>query len=37
VPDPFYGGSAGFQEVLAMVERTSATLVAALEHELVRQ
>jgi protein-tyrosine phosphatase len=37
VPDPYYGGSAGFQEVLAMVERTSATLVAALEHELVRQ
>lgn len=31
VPDPYYGGDDGFQEVLAMVERTSASLVAALE------
>ena len=25
VPDPYYGGDAGFEEVLTMVERTSAT------------
>jgi protein-tyrosine phosphatase len=31
VPDPYYGGDAGFEEVLTMVERTCATLVAALE------
>jgi protein-tyrosine phosphatase len=31
VPDPYYGGDAGFEEVLSMVERTSAALVAALE------
>ena len=31
VPDPYYGGPAGFEEVLAMVERTAATIVAALE------
>jgi protein-tyrosine phosphatase len=31
VPDPYYGGEQGFEEVLAMVERTCATLVAALE------
>ena len=30
VPDPYYGGDAGFEEVLAMVERTSATLVDLL-------
>ena len=24
VPDPYYGGDSGFEEVLAMVERTSA-------------
>lgn len=30
VPDPYYGGDAGFQEVLSMVERTCAALVAAL-------
>ena len=30
VPDPYYGGDAGFEEVLGMVERTSAALVAAL-------
>jgi protein-tyrosine phosphatase len=34
VPDPYYGGDAGFEEVLSMVERTSAALVAALESEL---
>ena len=26
VPDPYYGGDAGFEEVLTMVERTSASL-----------
>jgi protein-tyrosine phosphatase len=31
VPDPYYGGDSGFEEVLAMVERTAAALVAALE------
>ena len=31
VPDPYYGGDAGFEEVLEMVERTSAALVAALQ------
>ncbi len=35
VPDPYYGGSSGFEEVLRMVERTSTALVAALEQELV--
>ena len=30
VPDPYYGGARGFEEVLAMVERSCATLVAAL-------
>lgn len=30
VPDPYYGGEDGFKEVLAMVERTSARLVALL-------
>lgn len=30
VPDPFFGGDAGFRTVLAMVERTSAALVAAV-------
>lgn len=34
VPDPYYGGRRGFQEVLTMVERTSAALTAALEQEL---
>jgi protein-tyrosine phosphatase len=34
VPDPYYGGDAGFEEVLSMVERTSAALVAALERDL---
>ena len=30
VPDPYYGGDAGFEEVLTMVERTSATLADRL-------
>ena len=30
VPDPYYGGGAGFEEVLTMVERTTATIVAQL-------
>ena len=36
VPDPYYGGPAGFEEVLHMVERTSASLVTVLRHELAR-
>ena len=31
VPDPYYGGEQGFEEVLAMVERTCGALVAALQ------
>jgi low molecular weight protein-tyrosine phosphatase len=31
VPDPYYGGADGFEEVLAMVERTCAALVAELQ------
>jgi protein-tyrosine phosphatase len=34
VPDPYYGGPAGFEEVLGMVERTSAALVSALQRDL---
>jgi protein-tyrosine phosphatase len=34
VPDPYYGGDSGFEEVLAMVERTSAEIVAALRRRL---
>lgn len=30
VPDPYYGGDEGFHDVLAMVERTTAHLVAEL-------
>jgi protein-tyrosine phosphatase len=30
VPDPYFGGDDGFEDVLAMVERTADTLVAAL-------
>jgi protein-tyrosine phosphatase len=37
VPDPYYGGDSGFEEVLEMVERTSGTLVAGLEAVLARQ
>jgi protein-tyrosine phosphatase len=33
VPDPYYGGDAGFEEVLEMVERTAAALVAALQRQ----
>ena len=33
VPDPYYGGPAGFEEVLRMVERTTAAIVAALQGE----
>ncbi|WP_329957586.1 arsenate reductase/protein-tyrosine-phosphatase family protein [Nocardioides anomalus] len=31
VPDPYYGGEQGFEEVLGMVERTCAVLVAGLQ------
>ena len=34
VPDPYYGGDAGFEEVLGMAERTSIALVAALQKAL---
>lgn len=34
VPDPYYGGPAGFEEVLRMVQRTSASLVRELGREL---
>ncbi|WP_460851165.1 low molecular weight protein-tyrosine-phosphatase [Nocardioides montaniterrae] len=34
VPDPYYGGPAGFDVVLAMVERTCEALVAELQHVL---
>jgi protein-tyrosine phosphatase len=34
VPDPYYGGDAGFEEVLSMVERTSETRVAAIASRL---
>ena len=34
VPDPFYGEDDGFDTVLAMVERTAAALVTALEREV---
>jgi len=30
VPDPYYGGQQGFEEVLAMVERSSETLATAV-------
>ncbi|TIC84995.1 low molecular weight phosphotyrosine protein phosphatase [Nocardioides sp. GY 10113] len=30
VPDPYYGGDAGFRNVLAIVERTADALVAAI-------
>lgn len=33
VPDPYYGGDSGFEEVLAMVERTARSLVQTLERE----
>jgi len=34
VPDPYYGGTDGFTDVLTMVERTSDALVAALARVL---
>ena len=37
VPDPYYGGDSGFEEVLDMVERTSAALVAAVAARLDRE
>jgi protein-tyrosine phosphatase len=37
VPDPYYGGPHGFEEVLAMVERTSTSLLAALRRALEAQ
>jgi protein-tyrosine phosphatase len=37
VPDPYYGGDSGFEEVLDMVERTSAALVSALAALLDRE
>jgi protein-tyrosine phosphatase len=33
VPDPYYGGDDGFEEVLTMVERTASAIVDALVHE----
>ncbi|WP_395690174.1 low molecular weight protein-tyrosine-phosphatase [Nocardioides sp.] len=33
VPDPYYGGDSGFEEVLVMVERTADALVGALRTE----
>ena len=36
VPDPYYGGPDGFEEVLAMVERTSAVLAERLGQLLAR-
>jgi len=37
VPDPYYGGDSGFEEVLDMVERTSVALVSALSALLERE
>jgi protein-tyrosine phosphatase len=34
VPDPYYGGLGGYEEVLRMVERTGKAIVAALQREL---
>ncbi len=36
VPDPYYGGDDGFEEVLRMVERTSTAITAALQRLLGR-
>ena len=33
VPDPYYGGDDGFEEVLAMVERTASAIVDTLRRE----
>lgn len=35
VPDPYYGGGDGFEEVLRMVDRSAEALVAALARELL--
>lgn len=37
VPDPYYGGDEGFEEVLAMVDRTCRTLLADLRAALDSQ
>ncbi len=37
VPDPYYGGLGGYEEVLRMVERTGTAIVAALQRELPRR
>lgn len=37
VPDPYYGGDDGFEEVLTMVERTCTAIVGALQEELRRE
>lgn len=37
VPDPYYGGPAGFEEVLEMVERTCTALVSALRQRVEEQ
>jgi len=34
VPDPYYGGDDGFDEVLTIIERTSDQLVAELSNAL---
>ena len=34
VPDPYYGGDDGFEEVLTMVERTTDAIVAALQRTI---
>ena len=34
VPDPYYGGHDGFEEVLRIVERTSTAIVTALQRDL---
>ena len=34
VPDPYYGGLGGYEEVLRMVERTGTAIVVALQEEL---
>ena len=34
VPDPYYGGDDGFEEVLAIIERTSDAIVEALRTAL---
>ena len=36
VPDPYYGGDDGFDTVLAMVQRTAAAIVPALQAEVAR-